>query len=273
MQDFPRIIRVLSNNAVLASLHESEMVLVGRGIGFSRSPGDFIDTQASVHRFVEVSPDRAAFMQCASNLSPLTLTTINAALDFAEDLLGELHPSIYLVLADHLAFAVQRHSEGQLIKSNVLTEVKATFPAEFSAAELMVAYLNSHLDSALPIDEAAFIALHLNAALTGDTVTAPLKQVNLISSLVQFLEEELGMKSGTADEEIITSVVRLARRVRAGKFRRNDAAKQIFYALPRETRVAQEVMKKLVDGEEKRNIDGEVAYFAVKLHGWLDTIK
>lgn len=247
------------------------MVLVGRGIGFSRAPGDFIDTDTVQHRFVEVSPDRAAFMQSASNLSPIILSTINAAVDFAGDLLGELHPSIYLVLADHLAFAVQRHNAGQLIKSNVLAEVKAAFPAEFAAAELMISYLNSHLDSTLPIDEAAFIALHLNAAMTGETVKAPLAQANLLSVLVEFLEDELEIPHGAADDDIITSLVRLARRVRAGKFRRNEAANCIFRALPHETSVAQEVIKRLLDGEVPRKALGEVAYFALKLHGWLDT--
>lgn len=271
MQELPRIIRVLSNNAVLASSHDTELVLVGRGIGFSRQPGDLIDTENVQHRFVEVSPDRAAFMQSASNLSPIILTTINSALNLAEDLLGELHPSIYLILADHLAFAVQRHSEGQLIKSNVLSEVKAAFPVEFTAAELIVSYLNSHLDSALPIDEAAFIALHLNAAKTGEPVKAPLEQANLLSNLVEFLEDHLNLRHGTVDDDMIFNLVRLARRVRDGKFRRNEAAESIFPVLPYETRVARQVIKKLANGVVLRQAEGEVAYFAMTLHGWLDT--
>ncbi|XCB29321.1 CAT RNA binding domain-containing protein [Arcanobacterium hippocoleae] len=246
MQDLPRIIRVLSNNAVVARSRDSEMVLVGRGIGFARKPGDLINKETIQHRFVEVSPDRAAFMQSASNLSPIILTTINAALDLAGDLLGELHPSVYLVLADHIAFAVQRHSKGQLIKSKVLGEVKAAFPAEFAAAELMVTYLNAHLDSALPIDEAAFIALHLNAAITGKTVKAPLEQTNLLSELVEFLEDELGIARGGADDDMITSLMRLSRRVRNGQFRRNDAKMCITTAIPHETAAARQVIKNLL---------------------------
>ncbi|MDR6939776.1 PRD domain-containing protein [Arcanobacterium hippocoleae] len=271
MPNLPRVVRVLSNNAVLACLHGAELVLVGRGIGFSRSVGDFIDTESIQHRFVEVSPDRAAFMQSASNLSPIILTTINAALDLAGDLLGELHPSVYLVLADHLAFAVQRQNAGELIESKVFGEVKAAFPAEFSAAELMVRYLNSNLDTELPLDEAAFIALHLNAAITGKTVKAPLSKANILSSLVEFLEDELQIAHGAADDDMITSLLRLSRRVRNEEFRRNDASKCISLAIPRETSVARQIIKKLAGGEIPKKAEGEVAYFAMKLHGWLDT--
>lgn len=269
MTDSPKIIRVLSNNAVLARANDDEMVLVGRGIGFSRHPGDLIDYDNVQHRFVEVSPDRAAFLN-APALSPVTLTTINAAVELASDLLGDLHPSVYLLLADHLAFAVQRVGQGELIESSLLQEIKAVFPAEFAAAELVVSYINSHLDISLPVDEAAFITLHLNAALTGDTVKAPLQQANLLSELVSYVETESG-KNGHDDEELISSLMRVAKRMRSGVYRRNDATQVINRQIPREVDMARSVISRIIDGPIPKSADGEVAYFALVLHGWLDS--
>lgn len=181
-----KVARVFSNNAVLARRGEDELVLVGRGIGFGRRAGDQIAADNVQRQYVEISPDKAQYLDLVNSIDSQVFETISAAIDLATDLLGELHPSVYLVLTDHLAFAVQRLREGEAITNPLLSEIRVVFPAEFGAAELMLSYINSHLDAELPVDEAAFITLHLSAARAGSTVKQPLQQANALAGIVEY---------------------------------------------------------------------------------------
>ena len=139
----PRIIRVFSNNAVLVRVPSgvpredtaqntaqtkntqqqtsqttnNTQVLVGRGIGFQRKPGDEISPATADRQYLELSPERAQFLKGVLSLDPAVMETISAAVDLAVDLLGELHPSVYVVLAEHISFAVQRAGSGEQIRN------------------------------------------------------------------------------------------------------------------------------------------------------------
>lgn len=99
-----QIVRVLSNNAVLArppadSAEADEVVLVGRGIGFQRRPGEMLPTDAAGRRYVELTSEQLRFLRSMDSLDHLAMDVITDAVDLAVDLLGELHPSVYVVLA------------------------------------------------------------------------------------------------------------------------------------------------------------------------------
>lgn len=206
-------------------------VLVGRGIGFQRKPGDEISPATADRQYLELSPERAQFLKGVLSLDPAVMETISAAVDLAVDLLGELHPSVYVVLAEHISFAVQRAGSGE--------QVRAAFPLEFQAAQLMVSYINSHTANAtLPVDEAAFIALHLNAARQGVTVKQPLAVANELAGLLRFVCARLGATTttfdGTVDHSLALELTRMSNRVEAKQFRSNLARRSIERDLPSE---------------------------------------
>ncbi|MCW5954347.1 MAG: PRD domain-containing protein, partial [Propionibacteriaceae bacterium] len=215
------IARVFSNNAVLARLGEEERVLVGRGIGFGHRVGEWILADQVQQQYFEVSPSKVHYLELMNSVDSHTFDTCVEAVERAADLLGELHPSVYLVLADHLAFTVQRLREGNVISNPLIDEIRAAFPNEFTAAELVLHYVNSHLDVELPTDEIAFITLHLNAARTGASVKLPLQQANALAGLVQFTGQRLGCPEapGQVRDELIQTLARLTKRVRTGAFR------------------------------------------------------
>lgn len=267
-----RIVRVLSNNAVLATADDNdhEFVLVGRGIGFGRRPGDPVPPETATRRYVELSPDKAHYLHSIGSLDPHVAQTISAAVDLAEDLLGTLHPSVHVVLAEHLSFALQRVAGGSPITNPLLGEIRAVFPAEFGAAELIVRYLNTHVEVELPADEAAFVALHLNAARTGTTVKQPLATANELAGLVAFVRQRLARPAdGAADDGLAATLSRTISRARAGHWRTNHAQRSIERDLAVESQLAHEILCRIVDAPElPRPAVGEAAFLAVFLHGW-----
>jgi len=276
-----RVVRVLSNNAVLArtAAEADEVILVGRGIGFRRRPGELLPTDAAGRRYVELSTDQVRFLQSMDSLDHAAMDVISAAVDLAVDLLGELHPSVYVVLAEHLSFAVQRVGLGETIRNSLLGEIRSSFPLEFRAAELIVGYLNSHLEGVnLPVDEAAFIALHLNAARTGVTVKQPLAAANALAELVRTVCTQLSATTtaldGAPDRTLAIELNRLIRRVESGGFRTCLLHREIHRDLPRESDLSRQILCRILDVPSlPDHATGEAAFLAVFLHGWRQTVR
>lgn len=272
-----RVTHVLNNNAVAAVPVEAETptILVGKGIGFGCKPGNFIEAEAVEQQYVALESHRMQYLNLLGTISPELLGAISSGVALAEEQLGSLHPSVYLMLTDHLAFAVQRLDEGEAIANPLLPEIRARFPEEFIAAEVLLRHVNAQLDLALPIDEAAFITLHLRAASTGASVKQPLSQANALAGLAETVIRQLGGSFLTVDEsarhELTSYLARLADRVGRGELRTNAAHLSIRRDLPAEYAQAEAIIDdfcadRTLPVSARR---GEAAYTAVFLHGWL----
>lgn len=263
------VVRVFSNNALLVRVGDADRVVVGRGVGFGRRAGDVLDLSGSERHYIEANAERIRFLGSLESLDPGLFQTVSSAVDLAGDLLGDLHPSVYVLLVDHLCFALQRVRDGQEISNPLLPEIRAVFPAEFAAAEVVLRFVNARLGGELPVEEAAFVALHLNAARSGSTVKRPLERVNTLGGIVQFAASLMGR---TPDGELIQYLFELAKRMRDGRSRRNAAQYPIEHALPAEARWARRIVARMAGTDDlPAACAGEAAYLAVFLHGWLQT--
>jgi transcriptional antiterminator len=268
-----RVVRVLSNNAVLTRDGANEMVLVGRGIGFGRSDGDLIDEASIQQAYVDVDPERVQVLNWVTALGTDSVDVIAQAVEAAADALGGLHPAVYVLLLDHIAFAVQRIGEGETIENPLVPQIKELYPQEFDAARLAVRFLNSQLGIELPDAEAGFIALHLNAARSGETVKQPLQRANRLAGLVDEVWRLLGSPGESAHDDITHDLVALNRRLRTGNVRRNDARHTIRRDLAQDHAIATTILCRLLGSDSlPRQMAGEAAFLAVQVHGWRQDI-
>ena len=77
-----------------------------------------------------------------------------------------------LAIADHIQFAMQRLATGQRLEHAMLWELKSTYRREFTAALEMLEMIHASTGVVMPVDEAAFLTMHLvNAELNGDMST------------------------------------------------------------------------------------------------------
>lgn len=279
MQDAPRAYRVthaLNNNAVAAVADDSDVptILIGKGIGFGRRPGDAIAPPSDVQEhYVALGSDRMQYLDLLNRIGPEVLSAIASGLELAQEQLGDLHPSVYVMLTDHLAFAVERLNEGQRIANPLLAEIRARFPREFVAAEILLRHVNARLGIALPTDEAAFITLHLRAASTGETVKRPLSQANALAGLADTVIARLLRGAAVHEDaraELTAHLVALARRLKDGELRRNAALLSIRRDAPDEYALAEEIVQILSEAPRTpaAQVAGEAAFTALFLHGW-----
>ncbi|MGP9503822.1 PRD domain-containing protein [Specibacter sp. AOP5-B1-6] len=161
--DAATIKRVYNNNVLLAELGDgSEMVLVGKGIGFKHKPGEAVELEAADQRFV---PDGSyAASHVAGVLGDAPLEQIELAQEITAlaqvELKLEPRQSLLVPILDHLGFAVQRARDGIKVDFPLKWEVAQLYPAEGNLGRRVVELITARLGVALQEDEWVAFALH-----------------------------------------------------------------------------------------------------------------
>lgn len=188
--------RVYNNNVVLATEEDTtEVVLLGKGIGFQRRPGESIDTSLADQRFVAEGLYRAP--QLAGLLSDAPSDHIVLARTITElghATLGlEPRQSLMIPVLDHLTFAVRRAQEGTHIDFPLRWEVAQLYPAEAALGRQVVVLVNETLKVQLQDDEWVAFALHfVNQQWTKGDFSKTVAMTETISRVFLRLAERWG---------------------------------------------------------------------------------
>lgn len=155
--------RVYNNNVLLTELPDgSEMVLVGKGIGFSHKNGQQIDPELADQRFV---PDGSYTVgHVADVLSDAPLEQIELVQEIMamaqRELKLEPRQSLMVPILDHLVFAVQRARDGIKVDFPLRWEVAQLYPAEGNLGRRVVELIAARLGVTLQEEEWVAFALH-----------------------------------------------------------------------------------------------------------------
>ncbi|MGG1449525.1 PRD domain-containing protein [Bacillus licheniformis] len=164
-----KIAKVINNN-VISVLNEQgqELVVMGRGIAFQKKPGEAVDESRIEKIFRLDNKDVSERFKTLLDEIPIEFMEMSEEIiSYAKLKLGKkLNDSIYVSLTDHIHFAVERNKKGLDIKNALLWETKRLYKDEFAIGKEALAIIEKKTGTALPEDEAAFIALHIvNAEL------------------------------------------------------------------------------------------------------------
>ncbi|MDQ0999643.1 transcriptional antiterminator [Neobacillus niacini] len=205
--------KVLNNNVLIAA-HPSyeEVVLIGKGIGFNRKQGDFIETD-SVEKLFVLKDERE--QQNYLKLLPFIDTDLQEVIISAIELIKQrthtpLDEHIHVALTDHLMFAINRISKGLEMSNPFLVETKTLYRHEYEIATEVVDFINKKTGIALPVGEIGFIALHIHSAMTNRNLSEVNQHSQLVSRLVNMVEEQFEIE---IDKESI-DYMRLVRHLR-----------------------------------------------------------
>lgn len=187
--------RVYNNNVVLgADPDGTEVVLLGKGLGFQRKPGDRVDP-AGAQRFVAQGPYKAAAV--ATLLSDATLEEATTARDIValahERLRVPVSQGFLLPVLDHLSFAVRRAREGVRVDIPLRWEVAQLYPREAEVGREAVALAGDRLRVRLQEDEWVAFALHfINQQWVGGDLSKTVAMTDAITGTFALLEELWG---------------------------------------------------------------------------------
>lgn len=136
-----------------------EVIILGKGVGFPKTPYTLEDESVIERTFYNVSSSTA---QALESISPEYLMVCSDFADVAATSLGcKLNPNMSLYLADHLQFAVQRTEQGYTISNPLKEDIQRVYPLEFALGQNLLRKILGISGVQLDDDEAANIALHL----------------------------------------------------------------------------------------------------------------
>jgi transcriptional antiterminator len=205
--------KVLNNNVLIAE-HPAyqEVVLIGKGIGFNRKHGEYIDTDAVDKLFVlKNEKEQKSYIKLLPFMDNDLLEVIISAMDLIKQRTDSMiHEHIHVALTDHLMFAITRASQGLDTRNPFLVETKTLYRHEFEIASDVVELIKQKTGIALPHGEIGFIALHIHSSITNKNLSEINQHSQLVSRLVGMVEDQFDIE---IDKESI-DYMRLVRHLR-----------------------------------------------------------
>lgn len=217
-----QITKVINNNVVSACDDKnSELVIMGCGIGFKKKPGDLIDRSLIEKKFrLENAAQMQQLVDLMTDLPSSYLTLVGEIIQKVSPMIeGHLSNSLYITLTDHLHFAVERAVEGIHLPNPLRWDIKQIYPREYAAALIAVSMTENMMDVKLEEDEAASIAIHfVNAELNSDMPLA-VKVTDVVQEIVNIIQDFYGDsvdEHSVQFERILAHIRLFSQRILAG---------------------------------------------------------
>jgi beta-glucoside operon transcriptional antiterminator len=265
--------KVLNSSVVLVEDEQGvERVLLGKGIGFGQKAGTQIDG-TGVDR-VFVSLDDINHENLVELLSQVPVEFVELTRQIVSDAESEgleLDPHIYLVLTDHLHFAVERKKRGLVVVNRLAWEMRTVYPKQYAVGSRAVELMNTHKGFALPDDEAANIAFHLANAERGKAGLDSMRVVELIRAVTTIVSNTAGVRVDRQDlnsSRVVTHLQYLAERFFTSRLLESDDD-FLFHSLseryPQAIATAERVRAFVQKEHQTRLPNEEVAFLALHI--------
>ena len=186
-----RIKKVINNNTLcVVDTVGNELIVTGRGIGFQRHRGEFVD-QSQVERTYRME-ERAEQRKLRELVEKIPLQH----LDLTEELIahirqqipGKLNESLLITLADHISFALVRKEQGVEFSNPLTGSIICYYPTEYRLGQWCLGVIREKLGVQLNNDEAAFIALHIVNAELNTSMSDMYDITRLIEGAISVVE-------------------------------------------------------------------------------------
>ncbi|MBP1046697.1 PRD domain-containing protein [Enterococcus sp. BWM-S5] len=156
--------KILNNNVIITvDEHNRELIVMGKGLGFKKKPGDFI-SKDNVDKVYQLTNEKISlqFQELLEDLPMEYLEISDEIIEYAKKEINEnLNETIYISLTDHLHTAIERVKKNVEVKNVLLWDIKRFFPDEFKVGMMAIDKVKEKYDVELSEDEAGFIALHI----------------------------------------------------------------------------------------------------------------
>lgn len=267
------ILKVLSHNVIQVRDHEKseECILLGKGIGFSKRPGDLFSDPSKIERKYYITD------QVNLHKYQLLLEKCDEELYFfVEEYLEQVQETfnsdydenLHIGLLDHLNFSLYRYHNQIALQNMFLDEMSMMYEEEYEFALKMLEDLNLRLKVDLPKSEASFIALHLHASIKGEKPSVTALYLKIIGDCLSFIEKSYQITLDAKSMErtrLITHLKFALKRASEHKPIQNVMVEAIKKAYPKTYDLALKLTKII---EEDYGIvlpEGEVGYLAMHM--------
>jgi len=190
-----KVVKIFNNNVIHAKEDKKEMILIGKGIGFSKKPGDLLPADSKIIEkiFHESNSNYSIeYLEMIPQYKKEIIGVSEEIIAKAEDILGPLSPNIHAALVDHISFALDRIKMGLPIENPFIDEIIILYPEEYEVAELAASLIMERLDVEIGEDEKGFITLHLHSAKTNKSIRQTMQDTRIYKTCMDLVADSIG---------------------------------------------------------------------------------
>ncbi len=213
-----RIEKVINNNIISARDNQGvELVVMGRGIGFGKKPGNEI-AEGKIEKVfrLENMDDKEQFKELLASLPIEYIRLSTDIIAYARDSLEiKLNQNVYLTLTDHISYALERHRKGLNFNNVLYDEVKLFYPLEYSVGRYALELIEERTACRLEEDESASIALHLINAELNSAMGTTFFMIKMMREMMEIIERDIHIPEGRnyPRDRLISDLKQLANRL------------------------------------------------------------
>ena len=265
-----QIIKVLNNNAILAYHNENERILLGKGIGFGKKPGEQFEKIQGAKVYALVAGEKQSSAVNAVNvIEPVYLEAVGRIIDEAEMVFDSINRGILLPLADHIAFAVKREKEENIyIPNPFIPDIKLLFDKEYAVAVKGREIIQEMTGCRISEDEVGFIALYIHSGLSNEHVSETLKTTRIIDESLKIIEEKMGQKlqkDSLSCIRLVSHLYYMLVRARTGEGVNIDLNDFMEASYPRANETARIICGYMEEAMGKPIAEEEIGFLAVHI--------
>lgn len=197
-----RVKKVLNNNTVISEDDDrKEIIITGKGIGYGKYPGAYIDS-GEVHN-VYVSRSRSfirRFESMVSDIPEACFLEAEQIRELAEHELNRcLNDNIVLALADHIYFAVQQYKSDQTRVALMNMELRKIYSDEYAVGVKAAKMIEKDFSVRLSEGEASAITFHIVNSEIGNTSNDAFVIARSVEDIMEIVKGTLQMEEYTVD--------------------------------------------------------------------------
>jgi beta-glucoside operon transcriptional antiterminator len=191
-----QVIKILNNSTVLVNDDGKQKICMGNGIGFSKKPGDFIDS-SNIDKIFE-NTDNVFINKMSTSVKKIDekyYYVVDKIIQYANETLGQKMPDLmYVTLADHLCFAKERLEKGIIVPCPMKSEIQILYHKEFEVARKAVEIANKELGVNFDSNEVGLISMHIiNVTMNNDNNNHSFL-ITVVSEIVEIISKYYDIK-------------------------------------------------------------------------------
>ncbi|WP_125702296.1 PRD domain-containing protein [Lacticaseibacillus daqingensis] len=191
-----KYVKNFNNNAALVvDGHQTEWIVLGNGVGFGHRPGDEIEPAHVTRYFKADEAERAQLDALGGFSAAITDATLKVVAAVEAQLKVHFTDYQYLILADHIDFAVRRARAGIALSDPASKwELRKLFPAAYAAAQTALGLLTGELGCDFADDEATFLTYHfVNVESERERLQDTIAIAQLMTSVIRIVQLQYSM--------------------------------------------------------------------------------
>lgn len=201
-----KIVRVINNNVLIILDKEgNETVVMGKGIGFRKKPGELIAYDRIEKTFALRQKEiNSKFQQLVTVLPSEHIVLSEKIIRMVYSVTGwKMNDNIYITLTDHISGAIRRYEQNIVIENALHWDIRHLYPEEYLIAKRALDIIEDECKIRFADDEASYIALHfVNARINTDENMELVHQVTkIIREITSIIKYHFHIEQNLESEE------------------------------------------------------------------------